>query len=45
MTSVEQWVIATREAQGLPEHVEELSILIELARLVVEHQQEHDADG
>ena len=40
MSPIEQWVYETRRAQGLPEHVEDLAVLVELARLIA-----GDGDG
>jgi hypothetical protein len=37
-----EWVVETRREQGLPDHVEELAILVDLARLVIESR---DRDG
>jgi hypothetical protein len=43
-TEVEQWVFATRREQGLPERVEELEVLVDLAKLVIERSG-GDPDG
>jgi hypothetical protein len=45
MTTVEQWVVESRAEQGLPPHVEELTILTDLARLVLKSREERDDDG
>jgi hypothetical protein len=37
MSDIEEWVIATRREQGLPDHVEDLAVLVELARLVIDN--------
>ncbi len=36
MSDVEEWVYETRREQGLPEHVEDMAVLVELARLVID---------
>ncbi len=34
--TVQEWVVQTRRKQGLPPHVEEMTVLVDLAALVVE---------
>jgi hypothetical protein len=38
--TVEQWIIGTRRAQGLPDHVEDEAVLTELAHAVLEASEE-----
>jgi hypothetical protein len=40
--TVEQWVIRTRRAQGLPDHVEDEAVLAELAQAVLEAGEEKE---
>jgi hypothetical protein len=36
VSPIEEWVYETRRAQGLPERVEDMAVLVELARLVID---------
>ncbi len=41
--NVDEWVIKARRRQGLPDHVEELSLLVELAALIVKQEEESNS--